>query len=161
MAISSAMRGAVRRDRRRGAGPAWLVLLALGHPVPWATATDIGSDAERIGLELNRLQPTGEGACSVQLVIDNPGAHAYRSLDLDMVVFDRDGVIAARVAMQLAPLRARKLAVREFDLPELRCQDIGQLLLNDVPDCARDDGSTPDCVELLQLSSRAAAGLRR
>ena len=157
MAISPAMRG----GWCRGAAPLGLALLALACPGPSATAAGTDGGAERIGLELNRLQPTGEGACSVQLVIDNPGAHAYRSLDLDMVVFDDEGVIAARVAMQLAPLRARKLAVREFDLPGLRCEDIGQLLLNDVPGCVRDDGSTPDCVEFLHLSSRAAVGLRR
>lgn len=143
----SALPGSARRRILRAALALSMAGAAPAH----------ADDTQHVGVELNRLVQ-GEDACSVQFVVQNGLRQAWKSLDLDVVVFDTDGIIVTRVAMQMAPLRAGKLAVREFDLAGIECSRVGRLLLNDTPGCEPADGASLDCVELLQPSSRTEAG---
>ncbi|GMQ76777.1 MAG: hypothetical protein BMS9Abin01_2072 [Gammaproteobacteria bacterium] len=114
------------------------------------------TDALRI--ELNRLEQRGDG-CRVHLVLENPGARVYTSYQLDLVIFAVDGVIARRLALETAPLRANKTAVKEFELTGLSCKQIGRILLNDVSACVSDAGDRDDCVTATRVSSRASVSL--
>lgn len=118
------------------------------------------SAAGEIKLELNKLEPQ-PFACRVYLVFDNSAGPAIEALVLDLILFDRDGVIARRLAVEAAPLRASKTTVKLFEIPDLACQDISRILLNEVLDCRDADGEHDDCIERLSISSRAAAELAR
>ena len=102
------------------------------------------------------------------MVASNPDAEPITQLRLDLVLFGTDGVIARRVALDLAPLAPRKMAVRLFDLPGQPCNGIGRVLVNDVLACQLgpqgDGGAGPQqqaCLDRLQLSSRAKAELTK
>jgi hypothetical protein len=110
-------------------------------------------DALRI--ELNRLEQRGDG-CRVHLVLENTSARVYTSYQLDLVIFAVDGVIARRLALETAPIRANKTAVKEFELTGLSCKRIGRILLNDVSACVSDAGDRDDCVTATRVSSRAS-----
>ena len=124
-----------------------LLLAALTGPARAA------SDAMHI--ELNRLEQHGDG-CRVHLVLENAAPRAYTSYRLDLVVFDADGVIARRLALETAPLRASKTMVKEFELADLSCAAVGRILLNDVTACASAVGELEDCVSGIRVSSRGA-----
>jgi hypothetical protein len=109
-------------------------------------------------VELNRLEERADG-CRVHLVLENSSARAYTSYQLDLVVFSSDGVISRRLALETAPLRANKTMVKEFELAGLSCNEVGRILLNDIPACASDVGEMDDCVTTTRVSSRASAAL--
>ncbi|HEX5318524.1 MAG TPA: Tat pathway signal protein [Stellaceae bacterium] len=111
-----------------------------------------------ISLELNRLDEHG-GSCRASFVIANPGPEAYDGFKLDLVVFDKSGTIARRLAADVAPLRASKTAVKVFDIPETHCGAIGSILVNDVLDCRAGDNPAADCVGRLAVSSKLAVKL--
>lgn len=87
-----------------------------------------------VQVELNKLQPVDD-ACRAYLVTQNLSDTAFDSLKLDVVMFDADGIVAKRLAIQLAPIPAGKTRLKVFDMADLSCGQIGQLLLNNVLEC--------------------------
>lgn len=110
-------------------------------------------DSAGISIELNRLAQR-DGACEASLVVANPGDQALSALRLDLVVFDREGVIARRLAVDLSPVRANKTTVKAFLLSGLDCGAVGRLLLNDILSCEDEDGPREGCVDDVATSAR-------
>ncbi|RKT44842.1 Tat pathway signal sequence domain protein [Thiocapsa rosea] len=116
--------------------------------------------AQEIKLELNKLEPQPESnACRAYLVFDNSAGPAIEALQLDLILFDQEGVIARRLAVDTAPLRAAKTTVKLFDIPDLACTDIRRILINEVLECRDAEGPHTDCIERLTLSTRAETPL--
>lgn len=140
----------MRRTAVRLAGCATAMIGAL------AAGSASAQPAAPLKLELNRLEARDGGACRVWFVANNPGAEAIDPLRLDLVLFGRDAVILRRLAVDIGPLPAARTAVRIFDVGGLRCEEIGQLLLNDVLACGSTDmAQRMACAERLALASRA------
>lgn len=114
--------------------------------------------AGQLNMELNKLED-GDGACRAYVVFDNATGGAFEALRLDLVVFDKNGVIVRRLAVDTAPLRAAKTTVKMFDLAGLACAGIARILVNDVLDCRAGGGAQTDCVDRLTLTSRAGVEL--
>jgi len=120
-----------------------------------ATALPATADSDSLHIELNRLEQRDHG-CRVHLVVENASPRAYTSFQLDLVIFASDGVIARRLALETAPLRADKTMVKEFELEDLACGRIGRVLLNDISACAPASGPMGDCVAGTRVSSRTS-----
>lgn len=131
-----------------------------GAAAPAATATAAAAPAAGPTVELNRLEDAGAG-CRLTLVVSNPGAQRFEELKLDLVLFDVDGVVARRLAVETGPVRANKTVVRLFDAADLSCARIGRLLLNDVVACADEAGSVAGCVDRIATASRATVPFER
>jgi hypothetical protein len=105
-----------------------------------------------IAVELNKLEPQAK-QCRAYLVVQNKGDTNYTELKLDLVLFQPDGVIGRRFAIELAPLKANKRTVKLFDLEETACNDVGSFLINEVMECEADSGPIADCLERIAPSS--------
>lgn len=123
-------------------------LLLLAAPAAQA-------DDAKVKVELNKLEPGG-AACRAYLVVENTTASAFETLKLDLVMFDPDGVVARRFAVEIAPLPASKTSLKAFDIDGLPCDRVGRVLLNDVMDCADASGARSDCLALISVSARGA-----
>ena len=106
-----------------------------------------------ISLELNKLEPA-DGACRAYLVTANRTQSAFASLNLDLVLFGPDGVIAKRLAVETAPLPADKTTVKAFNIADLDCAAIGRVLLNGVLACEDAQGERDDCLAMLDTSAK-------
>ena len=110
----------------------------------------------QVNIELNKLE-SYKNACRVYLVLKNSSNNAYLDLKLDLVLFDNEGVIARRMALEAAPLVGAKSIVKLFDIDQLSCTNISRILLNDVMACrdnTADTASLSDCLGRITLSSR-------
>ena len=142
---------------RACAAAALLLAASLGVAVHGSTpasaqAADAAkTDTDAVSLELNKLEPTDKG-CRAVLVINNPSATAYSALKLDLVMFEGD-VFTRRVALDLAPVRAEKRTVKLFELEDLSCDKISELLINDVMECKTGSGPSDSCLKRLTVSS--------
>jgi hypothetical protein len=105
--------------------------------------------ASPVEIELNKLEAR-EGGCQAWLVARNVGSAQHDSLRLDVVLFDRDGVIARRLAVEAGPLPSQKTVVKAFVAEGLSCETVGSVLLNDVLSCA---GEGP-CLDAVRVSAR-------
>ena len=108
--------------------------------------------AQEIGLQWNKLEAF-EGGCRTYFVARNGLDSAVDSLQLDLVAFGEDGVISMRMEMDLGPLPAGKTMVRAFDIADLDCGAMHELLLNEVKACQAGGAPVEDCLSRLALSS--------
>ena len=103
-------------------------------------------------LELNKLETYDKG-CRAYMVVNNGSDATYQSFKLDLVLFQSDGVIGRRFALDLAPLKPQKKTVKLFDLEGIACDKIGSFLINDVLECKSEAGPAPDCLQHLKTST--------
>lgn len=123
----------------------------------WLAAAPAMAAGPRLGLELNRLEPLDDG-CRAYLVVE-PGAQSYAALTLDLVLFDADGLILDRIAVELAPLSAGRVHVRAFPIAGLGCEALGRALVNEVLACATPEGPQQACRERIDTRSRGPVAL--
>lgn len=129
-----------------------LLVSLIGSTASLAAAN---TDDGKVTIELNKLEPNAAG-CQPYLVFENATEIDFGSLKLDLVMFDADGIIARRVAVEGAPLPPGKMAVKVFDMPDLTCDRIGRVLFNGLTQCADHAGERSDCLALIDTGSRAA-----
>lgn len=110
------------------------------------------ADTPKLSIELNKLENTDKG-CRIYLLVGNATDIAYPALKLDLVLFQPDGIIGKRIAVDLAPVKPQKRTLKLFDLDNLPCDRIASMLLNDVVECRSDAGPVDNCVAGLALSS--------
>jgi hypothetical protein len=150
-------------EMRAGLGRALATLTALVAPATWAAAqapSPPPAPGPTLALELNKLETYDKG-CRAYMVINNTGDSAYQAVKLELVMFQPDGVIAKRIAIDLAPVKASKKIVKLFDIEGLACDKVANVLLNDVMECKADTGIVPDCLARVTLSSVAGAGFTK
>ncbi|MGF1629117.1 MAG: hypothetical protein ACFCUT_06570 [Kiloniellaceae bacterium] len=148
----------VHRSRRTRAGwtlPGLALLGSLAGLLPATAGLAELAAGEAVAIELNKLEPNG-AACRAYLVVKNDAARAFDSLKLDLVMFDRDGVVAKRLAVQAAPLPVGKTSLKVFDIEGRDCAGIGSILLNDVLDCEPATEGASGCLGLVDASARGA-----
>ncbi len=142
-------------------GLMWLALSPACAPqkaepagaAPMVRAYDHVIDS-KIGIELNKVEDN-DGSCLASFVVQNNFGHTLDPFSLDLFVFDRDGIIARQVLLDLAPLGS-DTTVSEFRLIERPCAEISRVLINSIPFCqSSDTGDTLDCLSGLTVSSRS------
>ena len=121
---------------------------SLAQTEPEAAAT-----GQTVVVELNKVEQL-DNACRAYLLFENGHSSRFEEFRLDLVLFDGEGVIARRIAVEAAPLRADRAVVKLFDLSDLQCESIDRVLLNDIGPCADEEGARQDCVDLVELRSR-------
>ena len=130
-----------------------MLIRAMIAAIALIASSSAFAQAGGIEVELNKLEPV-DGACRAYLVTQNLTDARFDAVQLDVVMFDNDGIVARRLAVQIGPMPKNKTSIKVFDIKDLACQDIGQLLLNDVIECRDDSGARDDCLSLLSVSQR-------
>lgn len=118
-----------------------------------ASGAAAAAQGEQVSVELNKLEPADD-ACRTYLVLENGFERELESLRLDLVVFDTDGIIARRLAVETGPLAAGTTRVKAFNFDRVDCDAVGRLLLNGVLDCETADGAVEGCARAVEPSSR-------
>lgn len=113
-----------------------------------------------IGVQLNTLEADGDD-CRAHLVLENGLDEALESFQLDMVVFDEDGIIQRRMVVEMAPLRAGSISVRAFRMTATSCDSVGRILINDINVCEGSEGAIDRCADYVQVESLADVPLIR
>jgi hypothetical protein len=144
--------GAAQAVVSRGMIAAALLVFAL----PCANA----AEPAPLTLELNKLEPNGAG-CRIYMLIENRSEIAYQSFKLDLVLFQPNGIIGKRVALELAPAPADKRSLKVFDVEKNACESIGSVLINEVMACSTAAGPAENCLARLTLKSLASVQLMK
>jgi hypothetical protein len=127
-----------------------------------AGAPDVAAEP-RLYIELNRLEPV-DGQCLVYMVVTNDTPHRFEAFDIDLVFFDRNGIIASRLLFDAGRLRPNKTTVHQFTAESVRCERIEKVLLNDIPACPTaqpSNSSAIDCLALVALGTKTRVAFVR
>ena len=116
------------------------------------TSPAASESGDGITLELNKIEKSDKG-CRAYVVVTNPTKTSYDAFKLDLVMFQKDGVVGRRFALELSPMRPEKRSVKLFDLDGAQCEEIGSFLINDVIDCRTSTVTATDCLARLKVKS--------
>lgn len=118
------------------------------------TPTMAFADDNKIHIELNKLEPQ-DTSCQAYIVVKNATENAVEDFSVDLVLFDNDGIISRRLAVNLAPMRAGSTSVKVFGVKEIACTAISRMLVNDVLRCQVGGVARDDCPGLIETASRS------
>jgi hypothetical protein len=144
------MRNRTRGLRRPGRPALWAVVFML---LAW---TPFSAGAEGLRVELNKLEPANS-ACRAYLLFENRTSVEFETLRLDLVMFNPEGIINRRLAVEGGPLPAGKTSVKLFDIEGVACDSVERVLLNGVLACGDAQGDRSDCLDLIETASRSSA----
>ena len=130
------------------------------EPAATGVTSSAGDEQDVVTVELNRAESLTD-SCRLSFVISNRTPYAFDSMQWDLFFFDPNSLIAARMAAEAAPLPAGKTSVKLFDVPGIKCEGLGRVLINDVLRCETDSSAETriDCLRLTVPSSRAQVEL--
>jgi len=129
-----------------------MLMLVLGLAVS-ATAVDAEDLSQpSLTIDLNALEQTGQ-ACRLVFVATNATGTPIDAMVLETVVFDAAGTVDRFALFDFKALPDGKTRVRQFDLPDTRCGDIGRVLINGAESCKGPSLKGTECMEQLDLKS--------
>lgn len=111
-----------------------------------------------IRIELNGLEPSQQG-CRFTFVAENGLEVAIERAAYEVALFGKDGLVQRLTVLDFKDLPAGRTKVRQFDLPEVDCADIGRVLINDAAACEGGEGlGEKSCIASLKTKSRGEVG---
>jgi len=131
----------------------WLAAIAAAALALSLWAGAAAAEEKSLLIELNKTEDRG-GGCLASFVVQNKLGQTLDRFSLDLFIFDKDGIIARQVLLDMAPLRKAKTTVANFALVQIPCENIGKVLVNNIPSCRSEDGNLLDCLADLKVSSR-------
>lgn len=114
--------------------------------------TDQGA---HLTIELNTLDPV-ENACRMSFLIQNGHAADIGQAVFEAVLFDTEGRVDRMTLFDFGALPAARPRVRQFVVPGLACDGLGQVLINGAETCAGEGLDAAACTDGLELRSRTS-----
>lgn len=105
---------------------------------------------DSLTLRLDQATPHDE-ACRLVFVLQNEGARGIDSFQAETVLLSPQNRVLRLTLLDFQALPAGTMRVRSFDLPNLECRDVGQVLINAIASCA--PFAVADCQNALRVSS--------
>jgi hypothetical protein len=119
-----------------------------------ATAQDKG-----LVVELNKFEDTDEGNCSIFFLFRNATGKSFEDFEMSLAILDQNGVIDRLLTVDAAPLPIARTTLKLFEIPELKCSAISEVLLHAIDACRPQNEDQMDCFPIVQLVSKTTAGL--
>jgi hypothetical protein len=117
------------------------------------TGAPLHADAPKLSLELNAVADQDSGCRMTFVAMQTLGAD-ISALVVEAVIFTPDGLVDRLALLDFQTLPQTRPRVRQFDLPGLSCDRIGQVLINAVGTCTGADLSPENCAAAMTVSSR-------
>ena len=135
-----------------------LAVLFTGAVPIMAQAQSTEDAPSGLFLELNATRDVGK-ACRLTFLARNQTGMAIDKAVFETVIFDTSGGVVSLSLFDFRDLPADRPRVRQFELPEMPCDTIGQALINGANSCVVDGTESQVCDEALSLGSRLAVEL--
>lgn len=130
-----------------------LAAAILAVPAPEGRA-----EAGKLVVELNKFEEI-ENGCRIFFLFRNRTADTLSEFEMSLAILDTQGVIDRLLTVDAAPLPADRTTLKLFEIPEIGCASIGEVLLHEVTACRVEGGAEVDCFDFLEVASRAPAPL--
>ena len=139
---------------------AWLfAALMTGQTVAAQTESTSPAATGPLTVEINKFEPNDTGGCRAFFLFRNETGLTFEGFEMSLAIFDADGVIDRLLSIDAAPLPAARTTLKLFEIPDIACTDISQILLHEIPSCKPQNAEQMDCYSLLELNSRTSATL--
>ena len=113
----------------------------------------------KLGIEVNKFEEIAGGGCRAYFLFQNNTPTSFEGFEMSLAIFDKAGTIDRLLSIDAAPLPVARTTLKLFEIPQIACANIGQILLHDVPVCKPQNAENTDCYPLITLNSRTSAAL--
>ena len=113
----------------------------------------------KLGIEVNKFEEIAGGGCRAYFLFQNNTPTSFEGFEMSLAIFDKAGTIDRLLSIDAAPLPVARTTLKLFEIPQIACANIGQILLHDVPICKPQNAENTDCYPLITLNSRTSAAL--
>ncbi len=121
-------------------------------------SSEASAQTGQLVVELNKFE-TIENGCRTFFLFRNKTGITLQGFEMSLAILDQKGVIDRLLTVEAAPLPAERTTLKLFEIPEMQCSAIGEILLHEIARCEPDRGNPLDCFTVIDLQSRAAAPL--
>ena len=111
----------------------------------------------RLTVELNKIEEGEGGGCRAFFLFRNETGKTLEGFEMSLAILDSSGVIDRLLTIDAAPLPAARTTLKLFEVPDLGCGAISEVLLHDVASCKPQNEDEIDCFSIMDLVSRAPA----
>lgn len=133
-------------------------VLTLGALLGGQTqAQDAGTG--KLSIELNKFEATEGGGCRAFFLFRNQTENSFEKFEMSLAILDAQGVIDRLLSIDAAPLPVSRTVLKLFEIPEVGCDNISEILLHDMTSCKPQNADEMDCYPILTLGSKTSAAL--
>nr|WP_037373136.1 hypothetical protein [Salipiger mucosus] len=126
------------------------VLATMALPLSATAQEDLGP---RLSLELNTTAPA-ENGCTLTFLALNGHESDIQRVVFEAVLFDTGGQVDRLTLFDFGTLPAGRPRVRQFVVPGLACDGLGQILINGASTCEAGELGAGACSDDLLLETR-------
>lgn len=139
---------------------AGLAIALIGPPVLTQTVlAQTVVPAGKLTIEINKFEEIAGGGCRAFFLFQNATGKSFEGFEMSLAIFNADGVIDRLLSIDAAPLPVARTTLKLFEIPQIACASISEVLLHDVPVCKPQNEDNTDCYPMLELKSRTSAPL--
>ena len=147
-------------QKRLGMLLAGLAIALIGPPVLAQTVlAPTVAPAGKLTIEINKFEEIAGGGCRAFFLFQNATGKSFEGFEMSLAIFNADGVIDRLLSIDAAPLPVARTTLKLFEIPQIACASISEVLLHDVPVCKPQNEDNTDCYPMLELKSRTSAPL--
>jgi hypothetical protein len=114
---------------------------------------------EKLTVELNKFEENESGGCQAFFLFRNKTGLTLEGFEMSLAVLDTSGIIDRLLTIDAAPLPANRTTLKLFEIPEMSCVNISEILLHEIASCKPQNDDEIDCYPFLELKSRTDAAL--
>lgn len=113
----------------------------------------------RLSVEMNKFEENPGGGCKAFFLFRNETGKTFEGFEMSLAILDSQGVIDRLLTIDAAPLPAGRTTLKLFEIPQIACASISEVLLHEISACKPQNEDPVDCFPLVTLSSKTAAPL--
>ncbi len=117
------------------------------------------ADEGKLSIELNKFEDGEEGGCRAFFLFRNQTDNSFENFEMSLAILDGNGVIDRLLSIDASPLPVQRTVLKLFEIPQIECSNISEVLLHDLPACKPQNADPVDCFPLLTLGSKTEARL--
>lgn len=126
--------------------------VAIAATLP-ASAQQPAPAAGKLNVELNALTPSAKG-CMMTFVAENDMASPINKISFELAFFNDKSTVDKLTVLDFRDLPVGKKRVRQFDMPNVKCEAVTRVIINDTPVC--DGPAAGECKAALTTRSQIA-----
>ena len=135
------------------------ILTGIGLALGMSTTSYAAEQDQKLIIDLQKAEQL-QKACRISFLFQNKLSHPLKDMILDTAVLDKDGLAQQFLMLQTGALSLGKRRIRQYDLENIKCQDVGEILINDIAECQgaspeKDKITAESCLSALSASSRS------
>ena len=113
----------------------------------------------KLVIELNKFEPADGGGCRTFFLFRNQTDNTFENFEMSLAILDGGGVINRLLSIDAAPLPVQRTTLKLFEVPEISCDNISEILLHELTACKPQNAEPMDCFPILDLNSKTSAML--